>query len=89
MTTRRHHDGAWPDVFIGMPQRVCLTLSGHTHGGQVRLFWGVSPSRDGNRFAYGPIREEGRDLIVRAGVGTSTRPMRFGIPPEIVLVELG
>ena len=80
-----------PDIFARMPDRVSLTLSGHTHGGQVRLFgWApIVPSRYGNRYAYGHIREEGRDLIVSAGIGTSQLPIRFGIPPEIVLVELG
>jgi hypothetical protein len=48
-----------PDLFIDVPERVSLTLSGHTHGGQVRLF-GYSPmvpSSYGNRFAYGHIVE--------------------------------
>jgi predicted MPP superfamily phosphohydrolase len=67
-------------------------LSGHTHGGQVRLFgWSpVVPSRYGGRYAYGHVHEsDGRDLIVSAGIGTSILPVRLGIPPEIVLVELG
>ncbi|GAU83371.1 hypothetical protein BIWAKO_03295 [Bosea sp. BIWAKO-01] len=80
-----------PDVFARMPARVALTLSGHTHGGQVRLFgWSpIVPSRYGNRYAYGHVRESGRDLVVSAGLGTSKLPLRFGIPPEVVLVELG
>lgn len=80
-----------PDAFARMPERISLTLSGHTHGGQVRLFgWSpIVPSRYGNRYAYGHIRENGRDLIVSAGIGTSQLPIRFGMPPEILLVELG
>ena len=80
-----------PDVFARMPDRVTLTLSGHTHGGQVRfLGWApIVPSRYGNRYAYGHVREEGRDLVVSGGIGTSQLPIRFGIPPEIVLIELG
>jgi predicted MPP superfamily phosphohydrolase len=80
-----------PDIFARMPDRVALTLSGHTHGGQVRLLgWApIVPSRYGNRYAYGHVREQGRDLIVSAGVGTSQLPIRFGIPPETVLVDLG
>ena len=46
-------------------RRACrLTLSGHTHGGQVRMF-GYSPmvpSRYGNRYAYGHIVEDNRHL---------------------------
>ena len=80
-----------PDAFIRMPARVGLTLSGHTHGGQVRLFgWSpIVPSRYGNRYAYGHVEENGRDLIVSGGIGTSKLPIRLGVPPEIVLVELG
>jgi predicted MPP superfamily phosphohydrolase len=80
-----------PDIFPKVPPRVALTLSGHTHGGQVRLF-GLSPvvpSRFGNRYAYGHVVEEGRHLIVSGGLGTSIAPVRFGVPPEILLVELG
>jgi hypothetical protein len=80
-----------PDAFRRMPERVGLTLSGHTHGGQVRLFgWSpVVPSRYGNRYAYGHVREDGRDLVVHGGMGTSKLPIRLGMPPEIVLIELG
>ncbi len=80
-----------PDVFARLPARVSLTLSGHTHGGQIRLFgWSpVVPSRYGNRYAYGHVREHGRDLVVSGGLGTSKVPVRFGVPPEIVLIELG
>ena len=67
-----------------MPERVALTLSGHTHGGQVRLFgWSpIVPSRYGNRYAYGHVAERQRDLIVSAGLGTSVQPLRLGVPPE-------
>jgi predicted MPP superfamily phosphohydrolase len=74
-----------------MPARAALTLCGHTHGGQLRLFgWSPRvPSRYGNRYAYGHVREAGRDLIVSGGLGTSKLPLRFGVPPEITVVELG
>lgn len=80
-----------PDIFARMPARVALTLSGHTHGGQVRLFgWSpIVPSYYGNRYAYGHVVEEGRDLVVSAGLGTSKLPFRLGAPPEIVVIELG
>jgi hypothetical protein len=78
-----------PDIITRVPERVALTLSGHTHGGQVRLFgWSpVVPSRYGNRFAYGHRREP-RDIIVSGGLGCSYLPVRIGVPPEIVLVTL-
>lgn len=84
-----------PDIFPLVPARVSLTLSGHTHGGQVRLFGysPVVPSRYGNRYAYGHVveaRDDGpRHLVVSGGLGCSITPVRFGVPPEIVLVELG
>jgi predicted MPP superfamily phosphohydrolase len=77
-----------PDVVVRVPSRVALQLSGHTHGGQVRLFgWSpVSPS--GRRLAYGHLRMN-CDLIVSGGLGCSIVPFRLGVPPEIVLVTLG
>ena len=80
-----------PDLFVEIPDRVSLTLSGHTHGGQVRLFgWSpVTPSAFGNRFAYGHIIEDGRHLIVSGGLGCSIMPLRFGMPPEITVLDLG
>jgi hypothetical protein len=86
-----------PDIFPKVPDRVALTLSGHTHGGQVRLFGysPVVPSRYGNRYAYGHIIEPGRDdidhskhLVVSGGLGCSIAPLRFGMPPEINLIEV-
>ncbi len=80
-----------PDIFAAMPDRVALTLCGHTHGGQVRIL-GYSPrvpSRFGNRYAYGRVSDGGRELIVSGGLGTSILPVRFGVPPEIVEVTLG
>jgi predicted MPP superfamily phosphohydrolase len=79
-----------PDIFPQVSDRVALTLSGHTHGGQIRLFgWTpVVPSRFGSRFAYGHIHEEGRDLLVSGGLGCSIIPVRIGSVPEITVVEL-
>jgi predicted MPP superfamily phosphohydrolase len=78
-----------PDIMVRVPERVALVLSGHTHGGQVRLFgWSpVVPSRYGNRFAYGHVREQ-CDLIVSGGLGCSIAPFRFGVAPEIVVVTI-
>lgn len=58
-----------PDIFPRVPHRVAVTLSGHTHGGQVRLF-GYSPmvpSRYGNRYAYGHVAETGTATAAAAG----------------------
>ncbi len=85
-----------PDIFPNVPSRVALTLSGHTHGGQVNMLgWTpIVPSKYGSRYAYGHVVERARDqgerhLIVSGGLGCSGLPIRFGRPPEIVIVELG
>ena len=86
-----------PDIFPEVPDRVALTISGHTHGGQVQVLgWApIVPSRFGPRYVYGHVREafagtgRPRDLVVSAGLGLSGVPFRFGRPPEIVLIELG
>jgi predicted MPP superfamily phosphohydrolase len=79
-----------PDIMVRVPERVALVLSGHTHGGQVRLFgWSpIVPSRYGNRFAYGQVREQ-TDIIISGGLGCSIAPFRFGVAPEIVVVTIG
>jgi predicted MPP superfamily phosphohydrolase len=79
-----------PDIFPRVPARVSLTLSGHTHGGQVRVlgYSPLVPSRFGNRYAYGHIVENGRHLIVSGGLGCAILPVRIGVPPEVVLVDV-
>lgn len=80
-----------PDVFPQVPSRVSLTLSGHTHGGQVavpvlRRRW--IPSRYGERYAGGHVVEGGRQLYITRGVGSSGKPVRLGAPPEIAVLKL-
>jgi predicted MPP superfamily phosphohydrolase len=79
-----------PDVALRVPSRVALQLSGHTHGGQVRLLgWSPAvPPRQGVRLAYGHLRLK-CDVVVSGGLGCSIMPFRVGVPPEIVLVTLG
>jgi uncharacterized protein len=80
-----------PDVFPRVPPRVALTLSGHTHGGQVDvpvLRDRVVPSRFGGRFRVGHVVEGGRHLYVTSGIGTSSWPVRLRRPPEIVILRL-
>ena len=80
-----------PDVFPLVPDRVALTLAGHTHGGQVRLpFVGrpIVPSRFGQRYAAGHVVEGGRHLYVSTGLGTSILPIRFRVPPMISVLTL-
>ena len=80
-----------PDQFVGTPDRVALTLSGHTHGGQVRLpGMGAPfvPSQYGQRYIYGHVTEGSRQLVVSGGLGCSGLPVRLGVPPEITLIDV-
>ena len=80
-----------PDLFPAIPASAALTLSGHTHGGQVNvpaLHRHIIPSIFGDRYARGHIVEHGRHLFVTSGVGTSSHPVRLGRPPEIVVLTL-
>ena len=78
-----------PDIALRVPSRVALQLSGHTHGGQVRLLgWSPAvPPKHGVRLAYGHLRLK-CDVIISGGLGCSIMPFRVGVPPEIVLVTL-
>jgi predicted MPP superfamily phosphohydrolase len=80
-----------PDIFPSVPARVSLTISGHTHGGQVNIFgWKpIVPSRYGDRYAGGLVEEGGRSIVVSRGLGCSGIPVRFMSRPEIVVLELG
>lgn len=67
-----------------------LMLSGHTHGGQVRLWpaptvW--APVED-KRFLAGLYEWEGRHLFITRGAG-SPKHVRFGCRPEVSILELG
>ena len=82
------HDPVW---FNAVPPGPFLTLSGHTHGGQIKLpGWGVvrNASRAPLHWSHGLIVEGGRHMIVTAGLGTSTIPLRIGVPPKFALIEV-
>jgi uncharacterized protein len=81
-----------PFIFPKVPDRVALTLCGHTHGGQVRLpIIGAPfvPSMHGIKpYVYGLYTEGQRRLVVSGGLGTSHLPVRLMCPPEVVCVTL-
>ena len=80
-----------PNVFADVPDRVALTLSGHTHGGQIRFFgWApILPREIDRRFLHGHIRDGDRHLVISDGIGYSKLPLRIGALPEITVVEIG
>jgi len=75
---------------------VHLYLSGHTHGGQIRLprpFRGgwAAPFQNADcpwEYAYGSWSHRGLQGYTTAGVGASLLPVRYNCPPEIVVIEL-
>jgi uncharacterized protein len=81
----------WPDPFGAAPERVALTLAGHTHCGQVnlpyvgRLF---AASEGAEKWPCGLYEERGRKLYVSGGGGVSIVPVRFNQPPEIAVLTL-
>ena len=80
-----HH----PDFFFeAAAVEVDLTLSGHTHGGQIRV-GGRAPIHH-SRFGYeqGWFHEAGCSLLVGRGVGVTLLPIRIDAPPEVPVVTL-
>ena len=81
----QHNPQEWRKIIL--PQTSAqLTLSGHTHGGQVRLF-GWSPISLVSKEWGGLYTEGRRSLYVTTGV-SGLVPFRFGMPPEVVIITL-
>jgi predicted MPP superfamily phosphohydrolase len=80
-----------PFVFERAPKRIALTLSGHTHGGQVNLPI-LGPIAARRRWKtdliYGHYVADDRHIVVSGGLGESILPVRFMRPPEIVEVTV-
>ena len=79
-----------PDTFPKIPQEVSLTLSGHTHGGEIYLpIIGspMVPSKYHERYRKGYIVENNKHLLVTSGVATLSH-LRLCNPPEIIFLEL-
>lgn len=74
-------------------EHINLILSGHTHGGQVRLplLPPLYLPRYSGRFVAGfyQVSQHRIPLYVSRGVGTSVLPLRFFCRPEIGLFEIG
>jgi predicted MPP superfamily phosphohydrolase len=71
-------------------QAPSLMLSGHTHGGQVRMpFVGATILPPlGHKYVEGWFRFGNLQLYVNRGLGTVGIPVRFDCPPEITLFTL-
>ncbi len=69
---------------------VDLQLSGHSHGGQVRLPWMGAPILPllGRKYPMGLYRVGNMQLYTNRGLGVINPPVRWNCPPEITLVTL-
>ncbi len=88
-----HH----PDYCEYLPggYRIDLILSGHTHGGQVRVpisrFAPIVPSNFGQKYSGGLVtldRTGGTQVYVSRGIGVVLIPVRFNCPPELTRITL-
>jgi uncharacterized protein len=84
----------WPDAAEHVRRAldaVDLVVSGHTHGGQVRLpVLGPPYNPSGHRELYedGVRRRPWTQVYVTRGVGTSGFRIRFGARPEVTILTL-
>ena len=79
-----------PDFFYEAEVRgIPLTLSGHTHGGQIRFSKGPPLVRQSKfRLDEGAYAYNSSLLIVSRGLGSVGLPWRYGADPEAVLIEI-
>ncbi|MHC4513380.1 MAG: metallophosphoesterase [Planctomycetota bacterium] len=78
-----------PDMFFEASSvGLDLTLSGHTHGGQVQAFGKVLLSHSHFGWHEGLFDEDGCYLYVGRGVGVTVLPLRIGAPAEVPIIEL-
>ncbi len=81
-----------PDVFpAAADQGWDLTLSGHTHGGQVTVEiveQTINVARFFTPYVAGEYHLGNASCYVTRGIGTVGVPVRLGVPPEITLLKL-
>jgi len=86
------HAPDYADQLLARPEgkAVSLMLSGHTHGGQVRLplLGALHVPPGGRRYVEGMFRLGSMQLYVNRGIGTVGVPFRFDCPPEITAITL-
>ena len=82
------HEPDFADRVVHYP--VDLQLSGHSHGGQIRipgvlrLYLPIL----GRKYVWGLYKIGGLTLYTNAGLGTVNLPVRLNCPPEITLIAL-
>ena len=98
-TALKHHDKKKPTVLLAHSPLIArraaalgvdLILSGHTHGGQLRLpFWGALYLPPGSAgYQMGMYEVGGKKLYITRGIGTCMLPARLFCTPEITLLRI-
>ena len=79
-----------PDIFFDAARRgVALVLSGHTHGGQIRIpGLPVLVRMSRYRLDHGHYETDGAQLVVSRGLGVTGMPLRIACSPEAILLRL-
>jgi uncharacterized protein len=82
------HEPDFADEACKFP--IDLQLSGHSHGGQVRLplLPPLFLPEMAKKYVWGSYRMGGLSLYTNAGLGTVNIPVRLNCPPEITLLTL-
>jgi hypothetical protein len=84
-----HAPGYVDSIPPGAVPRPAAIITGHTHGGQVRLPWYTPYTPYGSgRFVAGWYRDTLAPLYVSRGIGTVAIPARLFCPPELPIFTL-
>lgn len=96
----RYNESAFTVLLVHRPEHIKvyaennidLALTGHTHGGQIKLpfIGGLFAPNQGflPKYDSGFFKEKDTTLFISRGVGNSQFPVRFLNPPEIPIIEL-
>ena len=68
--------------------KIDLTLSGHTHGGQIKMRDPEKRILPRRKLSSGLHRRNESQIYITRGIGTVVVPARYQCPPEISLLEL-
>lgn len=82
------HEPDWAETIARF--RPMLQLSGHSHGGQVRLplLGAAATPAGGRKFPHGLYEVGGSRVYTSRGVGVYRPPVRFRCPPEVTLISI-
>lgn len=81
----QHSPYTWRDSILSN-SNIQLTLSGHTHGGQVKIL-GMRLTRLKMKESHGLFVEGDRKHYITSGIGALV-PFRYGVTPEIAVITL-